>query len=769
MPSCELIRFVYSPSEYVTAHFRSETVSSPGDPRSAFLQPRVKMSDGHLFLSARGGVDYARGLRAWHDEAHGSLLLLSARSWSLRQVSLDTTGDLPDALNADAGRKDGDDGSSRGDANEDARVDVLYQFDGAREVAGLPPVELARLSVDGEFVALQTSDIEVQVVRRATRETFWVLCKSKGGNRILPGGLLWSTHAPGASRSQDLFLVTKRGLEQYRVSSKRRDCRLHRAISAQIHAHWHAPAHDVLFVAAGARGTELVPYLLRGSSVEKLPRLVFSSPVRQQDLFLASMYGALYAVYSDMRTSKLLLYLVGRAKVTCVRSLHLMLPPGTALKFSVVDNLLVCHSLDFNVSLFFDVHCDGSVNDPFSAPLPVSLLPPECQNEMVTHEPLVITDSLNTDQDDECRGDLKASELRSDNDESDGGNENDDVNTFDRQVRTIRRAISVGDLDTLSTSDESGDMDIVPLAPVSNPTPLQQQTSRLLPRAMTVDESTMKRSKHHAQQHQLELSADQSSFSRWHFLSPNLVQRSALRKTDTDAKVTELMQVRTLQVNLREICRSAAHHREILPFLLRRGDDQLAKQLVLKLVRDHIVEQLPRLSAISTLLSYVQTLTSSDIDNATASRGQVGDASSDDEDEDTRTHSSAQSSSDSFDHNGASGNGTPREVLRGISSPSTVKSARADEPDSRARLLPVRNAQGFIHIFQSDFFRHVWYPLLQDSTVRNESCTLQCSLSMCVCVLMSGLQFAKSGKMSIYISEYVKNLRQNSIPVESIT
>lgn len=699
------------------------------------------MSDGHLFLSASGCVDYAggaTGYSAWYDGAHRSVLLLSPRSRSLRQVALDTSVDpvdpSDDAARKNAvgsSRKTGDGRNGGDDANH--RMTMLYQFDGGKEAA-LTPIESARLSVDRQFLALQTSDIEVQVVHRVTRETYWVLCKTKGGNRILADGILWNTHSSSASSSQDLFLVTKRGIEQYRVSSKRRNCRLHRTISAQIHAHWYAPSHGVLLVSAGSRGTELVPYLLHGSSVEKLPRLVFSSPVLQQDLFLAPMYDALYAIYSDMRTSKLLLYLVGRSKVTCVRSLNLMLPPGTALKFSVVDNLLVCHSLDFNVSLFFDVHCDGSVNDPFSAPLPVSLLPPGCQDEVDgAHAPLLIPESraLKSDRDDEYSSNSKASQLRLDSDESVGGDENDDVNAFDQHVRSIRRAISVGDLNAHYVMDESVEVAIVPLAPTSNPTPLQQRSSHPLPRAMTVDESTMKHSQHQAQRRRLDTSTDQSFFSWWQFLSPNLVQRSSLLTNDMDAKSggpAELVQVRKLQVNLREVCRSAAHHREILPFLLRRGDDQLAKQLALKLVRDHIVEQLPHISAISSLLSFVQTLTPSDIEKAAASRGHRGDASSDDnyggddddDGDDANTHSSAVSSADSFDHFGSGGNGTHREVLRGISSPSTVKSARADEPDYKARLLPVRNAQGFIHIFQSDFFRHVWYPLLQDSTVRKE-------------------------------------------------
>ena len=67
------------------------------------------------------------------------------------------------------------------------------------------------------------------------------------------------------------------------------------------------------------------------------------------------------------------------------------------------------------------------------------------------------------------------------------------------------------------------------------------------------------------------------------------------------------MEFRKLQLNLAEICRTCEHHREILPFLLRRGDCGLAKILALNVVRKHIVEQQAYLSSIVQLLSSVQT------------------------------------------------------------------------------------------------------------------------------------------------------------------
>ncbi|POM58211.1 Hypothetical protein PHPALM_37174 [Phytophthora palmivora] len=435
------------------------------------------MSDGHLYLSARGGVDYAGDSRhAWYDATHQSVLLLSPRSLQLQQLPLDSSLDPVAAAT---------------DTTSPMDITTLYDFSEpeasddhrhAIEQRALTPIVLLQLSVDGQFLAIQHSDIEVQVVHRTTRASYWVLCKSKVGNRILHGGIIWNTHSVKAMSSQDLFLVTKLGLEHYRVSSKRRNCTLHRTVGLYVHEFWYAASHGVLLVSCGSRANEILPFLLHGTNVEKLPKLVFSTSVTKHDLHLVTLYGDMYAVYSDTRSTKLLLYLVGRTKVTCVRSLNLMLPPGTALEYSVVDNLLVCHSLDFNVSMFFDIKCDGNISDPFSAPLPISSRPPGLSPPETKHE-------------------------------------------------------------------------------------------IILP-----------------------------SFTRWRFHAPNLVQRSF------SINGREQVEIRKLQVNLTEVCKTCEHHSEILPFLLRRGDHEPAKLLVLKLVRGYIVEHQAFLPSIVQLLHTVQTL-----------------------------------------------------------------------------------------------------------------------------------------------------------------
>ncbi|GLE04539.1 hypothetical protein PINS_up013494 [Pythium insidiosum] len=538
----------------------------------------------------------------WHDAAHDSLLVFSPTTQTVEELPL-----TPRAPTT----------TTRATAASPA---ALYRGAAVHE-----PLALLRLSVDRGFLAVQKSDIEVQVLSLATGESHWIVCKPTSGNRIVSEGVVWSTHATGSQRSQDLFLLTKLGIEQYRVSRKRGDCALHRTIAVFVHTFWYSAAHSVLIVSTGARANELVPFQLCASNVEKLPRLVFSTPVRPRELFLASLYGELFAVYSDARSMRLLLYLIGRSKVSCVRSLHVELPPGTALEFSVVDNLLVCHGVEFNVSLFFDVKCESELHEPFSHPLPISLAPPE----------------------------------------RDGPSE-----------RTVRKSIV-----TIAADDPLRD---------DGRQPEDSPTSSEASAAAAASSRLLREPESHVSAH-------------WRFVAPDLAQR-----IDGDHDL------RRLQLNLVAVSRSCARHPEILPFLLRRSDVALAKTLALTLVRDRLSEHALPPPVVSALLSAIQTVSLSDLEELAA------DASA----------------ATSEDDDASSLSTTLRSKLFG--------STRARVMDAA---LPTRNAKGLALVLQSDVSRLVWQPMLarRDDRIVTE------------------------GHLSTYLCEYIRLLRHHQVPVETST
>lgn len=714
---------------------------------------------GHLFLSARSGVEYVGDSRhAWYDEAHRSMLVLSPRSRTLRQIALDTSLDaelsprerrmssrrsskmtttttavrdgqsLRDAHHSDRD-DDSDDISDNSDDDDDdhdkenARhcgVTTLYDFaadsSGNSATSGTEPVVLARLSLDKQYVAVQTSDIEVQVVRLATRERFWIVCKTSAGNRILHDGVLWNTHASAPGSSQDLFLVTKMGIEHYRVSPKRRSCALHRALGVVIHSFWYAPTHSVLVISTGSRANELIPYVLRGMNVEKLPRLVFSSTVSPRDLYLAPLYGQLYAVYGDTRASKLLLYSIERARVSCVQSLELMLPPGTALAYSVVDNLLACHSLDFNVSLFFDIKSPGDVAEPFSHPLPISLRAAQSRR-LSTSSVSSLVDELPTH----------------DHDSADSVDAADSTSAGPRSPLNalpshhLRRAHSVDAMQrrTAMLGTRALDDDDVGVAPGddSHTDAHHKPRGPKLERAMTT--MSLGKMDHH------QFDADDHYVSRWRFLAPNLVHRTFTAKSRTDDM--EHVEVRKLQVNLRGVCRSCARHRDVLPFLLRRGDDALAKTLVLGLVREKLEEQDLTLSGAVSLFSAVQTVTHQDVVDHSAADDSPNDSSSDD--------GSSVRSASSSQHDVTPRVARTASFRRRLFAETRSKSDWSTQSSSSllalgsasVSALPSRNVHGFLLLLQSEFYDLVWDKLLPDSPVRHRAVAVGCVDLSCPC------------------------------------
>ncbi|TMW68552.1 hypothetical protein Poli38472_006020 [Pythium oligandrum] len=599
------------------------------------------MSHGHLFLSARDAVVvHGDAKTVWRDDAHQSALVLAPQMGKLYQVALyDAPSRRALARTVSAPELSLDAASER----KNERMKVLFDFTQSTFVAvnRVPqePIVRVQLSVDRQYLAIQKSDIEVQIIRVTMAEVHWIVCKSKNGNRILTDGVLWNTHSESPQSSQDVFLITRFGIEQYRVSAKRRSCSLHRTIGVFIHTFWYSAQHNVLIVSTGSRANEIVPFHMQGTNIERLPRLVFSTAVRKHDLYLASLYDELYAVYGDSKSTRLLLYLVGKAKVSCVRSLNVMFPPGTAIEFSVVDNLLVCHSVEFNVSLFFDVKCESNLHEAFSHPLPISLVSPEPQ----------------------------------------------------RRRNTLQKAASFHPSVLMDSKERS----------------LVVSSSELLKGAKAL-------MKHHPD----DADDDGLSLSQWRFVSPDLVQRFVRIQQD-DLPDTDRIEFRHLLPNLHSIAHSCAQHPEILPFLLRRGDQTRAKVLALALVREKLQEQVLSPTAVGTLLAFVQTVSWQELE------GNSEDSSNDTSSDDER-------------------GGAARYGSRVV--PMALRKKWFRDSLSAATLsMPQRNANGLTLVFQSDFDVHLWQPLLQGSEV------------------------ARSGVLSVYIVEFIRNLQQNLVAVEQMT
>jgi hypothetical protein len=105
--------------------------------------------------------------------------------------------------------------------------------------------------------------------------------------------------------------------------------------------------------------------------------------------------------------------------------------------------------------------------------------------------------------------------------------------------------------------------------------------------------------------HSIEGKEGSEYLTKWHFLQPNLVRQSIQVKDCKD--LFEKVEIRKLQINLREISKSSTRNPDLIPFLLRRGDDKVVKELVLKSIHDALLENIS-LSKAFRFFTLVQTL-----------------------------------------------------------------------------------------------------------------------------------------------------------------
>ena len=251
-------------------------------------------------------------------------------------------------------------------------------------------VMYAQLSLDSQLFAAQLSPTKVLVSDLKMKRNWTVDIKTPMDNKILSKGLVWSDHG---GNSQDLVIVTRRGLELYKISSARGQCKLSRTVSHRVTAFFYEPNHRFLLLASPPSSTsggdmvnifqfEMNGYFLNinnhdkeapGSSVrfELLPPSRTPSFELGQgslakcvikdgfeSMWVVSLYGTVYCVCRMHLTAAavvhrdpekkvnhdvLVLYAISRASVVATHVCFLNCVVDKKPRLSVVDNLLLCH------------------------------------------------------------------------------------------------------------------------------------------------------------------------------------------------------------------------------------------------------------------------------------------------------------------------------------------------------------------------------------------------------------------------------------------
>jgi hypothetical protein len=225
---------------------------------------------------------------------------------------------------------------------------------------------LAKISIDSQLLAIQYSKTSIYVLDTIGGKKWRVDIKYFNGNEILPNGIVWSEHG---GNSQDLVIVTSRGLELYKVSTARGQCKLSRYLPIKTHFFWYEPNFRVILVAVTTQSyaLEMTGFFLR-YDMSDMPRLELPPPDRMpsftlgtgagpQDVKLLTLYGKLYCAvrYADAGTAADFLSLYQITKTKAERLYHFPLHMSSDVMLSVTDNILCCHCLHFNVTLLLDL------------------------------------------------------------------------------------------------------------------------------------------------------------------------------------------------------------------------------------------------------------------------------------------------------------------------------------------------------------------------------------------------------------------------------
>lgn len=266
---------------------------------------------------------------------------------------------------------------------------------------------LVKLSLDRELLAIQVS-LTIIIVLDIKNSRQWIIqIKSSSSsssfdndNKILNDGIVWSDHGGG---SQDLVIVTIRGLELYKISSIRNQCKLSRAVTQHCYSYWYEPNHRLLlmsspgttlsnsvttssitnnsqnrnhpkalsvltmtgiFLRVDKSETAILPKL-ELPPPEKSPRFELGPGISKNGIFLVSLYGKPFCIALRRIRDEDYLFLYLITKTSVVRAHVLSLNCQTSsLKVSIEDNVLVCHFLPYlNKILLFDINlsCNSKV------------------------------------------------------------------------------------------------------------------------------------------------------------------------------------------------------------------------------------------------------------------------------------------------------------------------------------------------------------------------------------------------------------------------
>ena len=226
---------------------------------------------------------------------------------------------------------------------------------------------MANVSMDSKLLALQPTQKSVIVYDMKEKKQWKISIKNIVGNNILAGGVVWSEHG---GNSQDLVLITSKGIELHKVSSARGQCKLSRSIMQTTQLFCYEPNFRAVILGCKTRENiiEITGFYLR-YDLSDAPRLELPPPDKMpvfrldegasdHSIKLIVLYGVLYLCVHYRRkntTDSLALYDLSRGQSRISQSFSYPLYMSSDVNISVSDNILCCHCLQNQLTFLLDV------------------------------------------------------------------------------------------------------------------------------------------------------------------------------------------------------------------------------------------------------------------------------------------------------------------------------------------------------------------------------------------------------------------------------
>jgi hypothetical protein len=240
--------------------------------------------------------------------------------------------------------------------------------------------KLVKLSLNRELIAAQISNSAVIVFDLASDKKWKIDIR---GNEIVSQGVIWSEHA---GNSEDLVIVTNKGLELYKINNKKCYCRISRTLQQPILNYWYNIENRMILIATAKKAMSKNEFAMKTNpskdakellimdgyffkfekpnipmlelpAPDKIPRFELGPGVEMDCIHLVNVYGKLVTLVRYYQDSEgfFAVYQITKTSIDKLFSLAIGTQLSKDIVLSTYDNLILVHDMKNKNSMIFDI------------------------------------------------------------------------------------------------------------------------------------------------------------------------------------------------------------------------------------------------------------------------------------------------------------------------------------------------------------------------------------------------------------------------------